>query len=318
MKDVGRIALLSSILALAAPAWAQPREAASQARDPATADALFRQGRASMEAKNYVDACQKFAESQKLDPAAGTAMNLATCEERLGKLASAWQHWKEAIDALPPKDDRIPFARSRVEELEKRLPRLQITLASGGDKGAKVFRDEIELGPGGQGVPLPVDPGPHTVTVRMPGHFPKSVTVSLAVGEQSQIDVHPGAVDPSAAAAAVGPPPSSGTRTLGWVIGGIGVAGVGTAIASGLLLVNTKKTVDSHCQADKVCDQQGLDAAESGKKWIVVNTAGWIVGGLGLGLGAYFVLSSPKSSTSTALTTRLGPDGASLSYVGTF
>jgi len=272
-----------------------------------------------MEAKNYADACQKFGESQKLDPAAGTAMNLATCEEKIGKLASAWQHWKEALDALPPKDDRIPFARGRVEELEKRLPRLQITLASGGDKGAKVFRDDIEIGPGGQGVPLPVDPGPHNITVKMPGHFPKTVTVSLAVGEQSQVDVHPGAVDPQAGATVgITPAPSGGTRTLGFVLGGVGVAGVGAAIASGLLLVQAKKTVDNNCTPDKVCNQEGLDAANSGKKWLVVNTAGWIVGGLGLGLGAYFVLSSPKSSTSAALTTRLGPDGASLSCVGSF
>src|SRR5258706_15138092 len=102
MKNAGKAAICSSILALAAPAWGQSRDASSPPRDPATADALFRQGRQAMEAKNYADACQKFAESQKLDPAAGTAMNLATCEEKLGKLASAWQHWKEALDALPP------------------------------------------------------------------------------------------------------------------------------------------------------------------------------------------------------------------------
>src|ERR1051325_1790887 len=134
MNKAGLVLACSFAFALAAPASAENR-------DPATAEALFRQGRQSMESKNYQDACQKFAESQKLDPAAGTAMNLATCEEKLGKLASAWQHWKEAIDALPPKDDRIAFARSRVEELEKKLPRLQVTLL-GGSQGTKVYRAE--------------------------------------------------------------------------------------------------------------------------------------------------------------------------------
>src|SRR3954471_24327953 len=111
--------------------FALPAAVVAQSRDAATAEALFRQGRHAMENKSYQEACAKFSESQKLDPAAGTLMNLATCEEKVGKLASAWQHWKEAIDALPPKDDRIGFARSRVEELEKKLPRLQITLSSG-------------------------------------------------------------------------------------------------------------------------------------------------------------------------------------------
>src|SRR6185436_8712873 len=142
-----------------------PAAARAQSRDAATAEALFRQGRQAMENKNYTEACGKFSESQKLDPAAGTLMNLATCEEKVGKLASAWQHWKEALDALPPKDDRVAFARSRVQELEKKLPRLQVTLSSGRDKGARIFRDEIEIGPAGEGGPLPIDPGPHVITV---------------------------------------------------------------------------------------------------------------------------------------------------------
>jgi hypothetical protein len=308
MRKAGLFLAYSLALALAAPARAENR-------DPATAEALFRQGRQSMESKNYQDACQKFAESQKLDPAAGTAMNLATCEEKLGKLASAWQHWKEAIDALPPKDDRVAFARSRVEELEKKLPRLQVTL-SGGGQGTKVYRDEIEIGPAGQGVPLPVDPGPHNVTVRMPGHFPKTVTVSLAIGEQSQIDVRPGAIDPSAAEKGA-PPPKARSRTLGWVLGGIGVAGVGGAVASGLMLVRTKGTVDTNCH-DKVCNAQGLDAVATGKTLIIVNTASWIVGGLGLGAGAFFLLSGSKSQTTTALAPSVGTTGASLSFVGSF
>jgi hypothetical protein len=312
MKKAGFILACSLIFASAAPA-------AAQNRDAATAEALFRQGRQAMEAKNYADACQKFAESQKLDPAAGTLMNQATCEEKLGKLASAWQHWKEAIDALPPKDDRITFARSRVDELEKKLPRLQVTLTSGAAQGAKVFRDDIELGPGGQGVPLPVDPGPHTVTVRLAGHYPKSVNVSLAIGETSQVELHPGDVDPNAGAVSAGADTKRGsTRALGWVLGGVGVVGVGAAVASGLVLVNNKKTVDSNCTADKVCNADGLDAASNGKKLLVVNTVGWVVGALGLGLGAYFVISSPKSHTTAALAPGIGPDGASLSCVGSF
>jgi hypothetical protein len=267
-----------------------------------------------MEGKNYQEACAKFSESQKLDPAAGTLMNLATCEEKVGKLASAWQHWKEAIDALPPKDDRIGFARSRVEELEKKLPRLLVTLSSGRDKGAKVFRDEIEIGPAGEGVPLPVDPGPHTVTVRMPDHIPKAVTVTVEIGEQSQVDVRPGPIDPAAIEKKT---EKSASPTLGWVLGGVGVAGLATAVVSGLLILNAQKTIDANCTG-KVCNQRGLDAVSNGKILLVVNTGGWAVAGVGLGLGAYFVLSSPRSRTTTAVAPRIGSEGAFLSYLGTF
>ena len=267
-----------------------------------------------MEAKNYQEASQKFAESQRLDPAAGTLMNLATCEEKVGRLASAWQHWKEAIDSLPANDDRITFAGSRVEDLEKKLPRLQVTLLKGAPEGAKVFRDEIELGPAGQGAPLPVDPGPHTITVRMPGHFSKSTTVSVAIGEQAIVDVQPGAVDPSAGAAPVKAP----TKTIGWIVGGIGLAGVGTAAVSGMMLVGVKRTVSDNCNESKVCNQDGIDAASNGKKLLIVNTIGWAVGAVGLGVGAYLILSSPKSQPAAVLAPSVGPGSASLSCVGHF
>ena len=299
------------MFALAPPAWAQ-------ARDPATAEALFRQGRQAMEAKNYRDACPRFAESQRLDPGAGTAMNLATCEEKLNKLASAWQHWKEAIDALPPGDDRIAFARSRVVDLEKKLPRLTVTLANGTEAGAKIFRDEIELGQVSQGVPLPVDPGPHTVTVKMAGHLPEKITIAVGEGESKQVEVHAGAIDPNAnetsSSIVVEPRP----RTLGWVVGGIGVAGVGTGIVTGLMLVSKRSAAESACPNKMCTSQVDVDAASSGKTLLVANTVSWIVGGVGLGLGAYLVLSAPRHRTTAILVPSASPDGASLSCVGRF
>jgi hypothetical protein len=66
------------------------------------------------------------------------------------------------------------------------------------------------------------------------------------------------------------------------------------------MLVRTKSTVDANC-IDKVCNAQGLDAVATGKTLIIVNTAAWIVGGLGLGTGAFFLLSGSKSQTTTAL-----------------
>jgi hypothetical protein len=296
-------------------ASAQPRDPAAPPRDPATAEALFRQGRQALEAKNYREACPKFAESQRLEPAAGTLMNLATCEEKLGKLASAWQHWKEAIDALPPSDDRISFARGRVNDLEKKLPKLRVTLAGA---GGKVFRDEIELGPASQGVMLPVDPGPHVVTVQLEGHLPEKATVEVAEGEEKQIEVHPGPIDSHAHEVHADIVAKPRPRTLGWVVGGIGVAGVGTAAVSGLMLVNQRSKVQTLCPEKSCTTQEGVDAAATGKTLLVVNTAGWIVGAVGVGLGAYLVLSPSSSKVTTALVPSASPDGASLACVGRF
>ncbi|HKQ68279.1 MAG TPA: hypothetical protein VJT73_03030 [Polyangiaceae bacterium] len=314
------------ILIFGAALVAFARQGLAETRDAATAEALFRQGRQAMDAKNYPAACPKFAESQKLDPAAGTLMNLATCEEKVGKLASAWQHWREAIDALPPKDDRIPFARERVDELEKKVPRLTVILEpergqSSAPEGAKVFRDEIEIGPAGRGVPLPVDPGPHTVTVQMKGRLSEKFAVAVKEGEQKQLTVRVGALDPSyvdTPLAIPGQPVRSSARTLGWVFGGVGVAGAGAAVATAIMLGNRKNTLESDCPNKTCTDQGAVDAAASGKSLLVVNTASFIVAGAGLGLGAYFLLSAPKSRATAALAPNVSPRSVDLSLTGTF
>jgi hypothetical protein len=244
-------------------------------------------------------------------------MNIATCEEKLGRLASAWQHWREAIDALAPPDDRVTFARNRVQALEQKLPRLAVSLATGRDRGARVFRDDVELGPASQGVPLPVDAGPHTISVRMPGHRPEQIVVQVREGEQKRIDVQPGPALPPPAE--VDAQSSSWRRTLGWTMTGVGVAGVGAATVSGLMLLDNKRTVETNCP-DKVClNQEGFDAAAASRSLTTVNTASWIAGGVGLGVGLFFLLSAGRSDKgTTAIAPSLGRGELGVFCKGTF
>jgi hypothetical protein len=305
MRQNCSLALLLAALGASAPALAQTR-------DPAAAEALFRQGRQAVEAQNYATACPKFAESQRLDPAVGTLMNWAACEEKLGKLASAWQRWREAIDALPPKDDRQTYAQQRVTEIEKRLPKLAVTLS--GDSSAKVFRDEVELGPASLGVPLPVDPGEHVVVVRLPGHAAQRMTVSVAEAESKKIEVSPGPAEDTSVKVS---PKGKTTKTLGFVAIGVGALGIGGGIATGLMINSARTTVRSSC-VDKACDQAGLDAASRGKTLVPINIAAWAIGGLGLGAGAYLLITSSSGGSTTAVGASPLPGGAALSASGSF
>jgi hypothetical protein len=283
--------------------------------DGAAAEVLFREGRKDLEANKYQEACQKFAESERLDPAAGTLMNLATCEEKLGMLASAWQHWREAIDALSAGDERVPFARARVNDLEKRLPRLTVVLPADTNPRARIFRDEVELGKASQKTPLPVDPGPHTITVQVPGRKTASKAFSIGEAEQKVLEARPGPIDADAAMEQEQNTPS---QTMGWVLGGVGLAGLGTAAATGVMLAGHKSTLEAQCP-HKVCSTQaGLDAAASGRTLLVVNSAAWIVGGLALGVGAYFILAGPSRASDARVVPSVGPHGAQVSYQGCF
>ena len=92
MRSTRRIVLAAlagtsvALLLVVAPARAQ----APTSTDKVAAEALFEEGRRLVAAGSFVDACPKFADSQRLDPSPGTLLNLASCYEKLGRSATAW------------------------------------------------------------------------------------------------------------------------------------------------------------------------------------------------------------------------------------
>src|SRR5688572_26735777 len=102
-------------------------QAASPA-DAAAADALYDEAEKLMGAGRYNEACPKFAESYRIDPATGALLALAACYEKGGKIASAWTTYRQVVArALREKDgERAEASKARVAELEPRLPRLTI------------------------------------------------------------------------------------------------------------------------------------------------------------------------------------------------
>jgi hypothetical protein len=191
-------ALMAALGAMyAPPATAETDPAtAKQARDPASSEWLFREGRNLMKKGDFAPACAKLAESLRLDPAVGTLMNLAGCEERLGRSASAWQRWSAAADQLPPTDKRRATALTRARALERSLARLTINVGPSTPATAEVRRDDVPLGAASLGVPLPVDPGAHSIVLTAAGREGREVEVVVSPAEQKVITVEPGAVTP--------------------------------------------------------------------------------------------------------------------------
>jgi len=307
-------AFLAAGLALAlfsAGARAQPRDAAA-------AETLFRQGREAADQGDYATACAKFKESNRLDPAVGTVFNIADCEERLGRLATSWTLFQEVTQRLPPSDERYAIAKKRGAALEPRLPRLTIKLSPDAPPAVVIERDGIELGAASLDNSLPVDPGSHEIVVRASGRSPGVFRVALREAEARDVEVNAG---PALEAGGSGGshtveldrPPAGGNRTLGFVLGGVGLVGVAVGTVSGVMVLGRKSTADDHCP-DKRCDQTGFDAVESGRTLGIVSTTGFIVGGLGLAAGAYFILSSGSGEKAAgAVTASLTPGGVRVS-----
>lgn len=318
------------------PAWISPRHllsgvalstsllfAGAANADPSggvAAQALFLQAREALAKKDYAAACTKFRESDRLDPAIGTKFNLANCEELRGNLSIAWALFREVAAAVPETDPRHSIAVKRGDELEGRVPRLKIVLADGASAGATITSDGIELGTGSLGAPLPLEKGEHKVVVTAPGHAPKEFVVVVAEGETKTLIVTAGAktlgeatpapVEPGAPGASppepspvvvdLGSPPAgdSSTASLGYALGGVGIAGLAVGGIAGVMALDKKSTSDELCLPDG-CEigGEGEAARDSAQTLSVVSTVGWVVGAVGIGAGVYFILTSDDEET---------------------
>jgi len=290
----------------------------ANAGDSVTAEALFRAGRDAVEKGDYKTACAKFEESHKLEPAAGTALNLGDCSEHLGHLATAWQRYQEAADRFGS-DDRADFARKKVTELTPKLARLTLQIAPGTPEGAVLSRDGIEVGTAVLDLPVPIDAGDHRITVTLPGHAPKEITVHVEDGEQKILECAPGPVIPGRSG---GDSPSSSVAfPIGITVGAIGLLGVGAGVATGLLTIDRRDVVRANCDALKACNPAGIAAASEGKTFSAVSTAAFIGGGVALAAGVTLViLGRPNKAppATAALRATAAPTFGGLTLTATF
>jgi hypothetical protein len=265
-----------------------------------------------MEAGNLEEACASFAESYRLDAAVGTLLNQARCEELRGRLADAWEHYQAAVELLGASDGRRTVAQERVAALETRVPRLTLRLKAP-PPGVRVLRDQVELREASLGMALPLNPGPHVIEVHAPDRAPRLYRLQIAEGERKELTLDPGprkvpgASSASGVPAAPGAPVASGgpltplptprpapaggaARTAGWVAGGIGAAALLTSLGVGLWALERRQVVRDRCPGNQ-CDAEGLQAGGELKALSRVSSGALLLGALGLGSGAYLLVS---------------------------
>jgi serine/threonine-protein kinase len=250
-----RAAVLSVSLGLAvAPAQADD-PGAVDAGSKAMAEMLFREARSLMNDGEHRAACDKFAESQRLDPALGTLLNLAECHARIGRTASAWAGFRESAEKARQlrQKDRALYAERRTAEMESKLSYARWVMPA----GASIERLEVDgraLGRAAFDTPLPLDPGVHDLVVTSSsGTTRRSFTIPARPGEHAVAVAAPGVVrvPPAPAPQPSRPDDSSpdGRAIAGYVGLALGAVGLGMGIYLGVTALSLKEESDAHCDA---------------------------------------------------------------------
>lgn len=303
------------MLAAAGAALAQPADDQKRAKEQ------FEAGQAAVQSGDLKRARTLFRSSYELGHSAGPMLNLADCEERLGLLASARQHFRDAVPLLPVGDPRIAYAEQRAAALDARVALLRVDPPKNLPAGARVLLDEGELPEAKRGTDIPLDAGSHTVTVAAPGHEDWSRVVKLVDAQRTVLVVEvgkprsgmpagsavppavPAPVEPGPAAAAPASESRGPWRTAGWAVGAVGLGGVVVGAVLGGLAVAQADIVRAQCgegidprfpQDDTRCTREGLDAVFTGRSLGQGATVALAAGGSLAVLGLVLVVTAPS------------------------
>src|SRR5689334_14322839 len=151
--------------------------------DEATAEQLFQEGLAAMKRNDYPVACEAFSQSNKADPSPGTQINLAVCFEKQKKWASAWTWYRSAVGLAQQRGqaEREKLAEESAARLNPQLHHIIISVKEPlTDLVVKRDGTEVTIALAGKELPLPVDPGEHTVEVVARGKKPWTKTIQVA------------------------------------------------------------------------------------------------------------------------------------------
>jgi hypothetical protein len=298
--------------------------ASAFADDEAASTELFNAGRDLMKKGDYGAACPKLAESVRLKATVGGLAKLAECEEHEKRLVSAYTRWQQALNlARATSDDRAPVVQRELDRIDKVVPKLVVKAASALPAEAAIRVDDTTLGAASLGVPLPVEPGAHTVQASAQGKKPWSTTVTAAADGATTSVVVPSLEDapvtppttPAVAPAPVPSPispmaptpplpappsthPSSPWPTVGLFVGVAGLASIGAGAALGFVAMSKRN--EANCPGNTCPDASSaatLGDAKTAADW---STGLFVAGGVLAASGVTLWLVWREHSTPTA------------------
>lgn len=245
-------------LAIAA-VLAVTRIAAADPSDPSEAAASFQRGRELAREGRYPEACVEFARSYALDAALGTAVNLADCLERQGKLRRAWELFDLVARSPQEVQSRARLARERADALAARLATVVVTLREPAAPGLALRVAGRAVAPAAEIREL-VDPSDVEVVASLPGRRPFRITLHAVAGATVAADI-PSVLPP------LDEPAPRTRRTYLYLAGGLGAAGAVVLATSAVLGLGARSAyrdaLGSDCLPMNIAGAAGYDRCKA-------------------------------------------------------
>ncbi len=297
------------------------------AREPALAEQLFAEGKKAMALGNSAAACAAFTASQAADPSVGALLNVARCHEESGKTATAWAEYRAAAALANQRgeDERRRGAQEHADQLERRLSRLSVEVASQ-VPDVLVRIDSHALASMSFGTGLPMDPGEHLIEAEARGYLPWFQRVPIAAdGSTTAVMV------PPLKEGTMGAEAWNGKRVAGVVVGSIGAASMAVGVVQAVRAFLMDRGLEKSCspanaQGERICG--AAEASQLDDLRLTANSATAILasgGGLAV-VGIVLTFAGrtqdaekqPYSGRSTGLRPVLTASMVGFSLVGSF
>lgn len=265
------------------------------------AEALFREGRALLDAKNYDEACPKLAESQSVEPGAGTLVALSLCHEGQGKTATAFRelHEAAALGRRVGREALAAAAEKRAAAMEPKLSKIVVHAPAAPPPNLRLRLDDRPLAREELGVELPVDPGEHHVIASAPGKKNRTYVLRLAGAGTAEIvvdldDASPPPATPSAPREEPDTGRGGAQRTIGVLTMTGSLVGFGMGAYFGGRALSESQEADRASSKDGAADDANA-RAKSSLNLAIVSTA---AGTAALALGAVLYFTAPRGAPS--------------------
>jgi hypothetical protein len=160
--------------------------------DRAAARDLYGAGVTLQQQGKFGDALDKFQRSIAVMRVPTTQLHIAQCKVGLTHLVAGAEDYRAIMNTtLPPNSppafvDAQKLAGQELASLEPRIPHAKIVVAPN-PPGLQVVVDGQSLNSALLGVPRPIDPGTHKVSLTAPGYMPTEQTFDIKEKESKDV-----------------------------------------------------------------------------------------------------------------------------------